>query len=137
MTLTDPSLPLQKSISDRLLASPEFQAVFEGRLFDRIQNNPAFPYSNFGDTQLLPETGEGTDAASSFVTLHVWERFKGFDKVKSGGAIIVKLLHDQDITLPSGQVQSVLLESARYIRDPDGLTSHGILTFEILTDAND
>lgn len=134
--LTDPSLPLQAAIMALLSGNSEVAALVADRIYDRIPNVPTFPYLTFGDTQLLPETGEGTDAASSFVTLHTWERFKSFDKVKNLGQLVIGALHDQELELPSGQVQSILLESARYIRDPDGLTSHGILTFEILTDAN-
>src|SRR5262249_55883285 len=105
------------------------------RVFDRIPNGPMFPYVSFGEIQVIPETGEGTDAAQSFVTLHAWDRFKSSSATKNLSRLIMASLHDADLTLPEGQVQSLLLENARTLPDPDGLTMHAVLTFNILTDA--
>jgi hypothetical protein len=86
--------------------------------------------------QVLPELGEATDAATAHVTLHSWDRFKGSDAVKSIGKYVIAALHDQRSRLVDGVVQSLLLESARTLRDPDGLTKHGVYQFAVLTDAN-
>ena len=105
-------------------------------MFDRIPNGPAFPYVSFGEIQVIPETGEGTDAAQAFVTLHAWDRFKSSSATKNLSRLIILSLHDAELTLPEGQVQSLLLGSARTLPDPDGLTMHAVLSFNILTDAH-
>jgi LDH2 family malate/lactate/ureidoglycolate dehydrogenase len=56
----------------------------------------------------------------------------GSVEAKQLSAAVGAVLHDA--ALPA--VQSILLQESRIIPDPDGLTSHGILTFQILTDAN-
>lgn len=134
--LTDPTLPLQQAISALLLADPDVASLIDDRLFDKIPNAPEFPYASFGEFQLLPELGEGTDAAQSFVTLHTWDRFKSSRATKGLARAVIAALHDQDVVIDGGAVQSLLLESSRVLPDPDGLTSHGVLTFQILTDAN-
>lgn len=134
--LTDPSADIQAAIAALLLADPDIKALVKDRVFDRIENVPELPYITIGEAQVIPELAECTDAAESRITIHTWSRFKTFKAVKSLGKIIIRLLHDGDLAISDGNVQSMLLESARYLRDPDGLTSHGVLTFSLLTDAN-
>lgn len=142
MTFTDPSLTLQGAIVGALKAAPAVTAIIDDRVFDRVPRKPdgspdvQFPYVAFGDGQVLPELAECTDAADSFITLHIWSRAVGFPECKRLGAAVTAALHDATLTLADGTLQSLLLDSSRYLRDPDGLTSHGILTFAALTDAN-
>ncbi|MGY3527698.1 DUF3168 domain-containing protein [Bradyrhizobium sp. USDA 4452] len=142
MSLTDPSLALQGAIVAALKDDAGVSAIVAARVFDQVGRNPdgsptvAFPYIAIGDTQVLPELAECTDAASSYVTLHLWSRAVGFPEVKRLGAAVIKVLHDAALELAGGTLQSLLLNSTHYIRDPDGLTSHAVLVFEALTDAN-
>lgn len=134
--LTDPSADIQTAIGKLLLGSAEVASLVGERVFDRIPNVPEFPYITIGSAQVIPELAECTDATESHITVHTWERFKTFSAVKRLGKIVIKLLHDADLPISDGVVQSMLLETAQYLRDPDGLTSHGVLTFQVLTDAN-
>ena len=134
--LTDPTRVLQAAIRDRLLSVGEIRALIEDRVFDRIPNGPTFPYVSFGEIQVIPETAEGIDATRTFVMLHAWDRFKSSSATRSLARLIIAALHDADLTLPEGRLQSLLLQSSRTLPDPDGLTMHAVLTFDILTDAN-
>jgi hypothetical protein len=142
MSLTDPSLDLQGAVVKALKADAGVKAIVGAGVFDTVARKPdgspnvAFPYIALGDMQMLPELAECTNAATNFVTLHLWSRAVGFPEVKQLGAAVIKALHDTTLTLASGSLQSLLLNSSRYLRDPDGLTSHAVLTFEALTDAN-
>ncbi len=133
--LTDPSGALQAAIVAQLNADAQIVGLIDDRIYDRVPNLPTYPYVAFGDTQVLPELGEGTDSVEAFVTIHVWERFKGFDNVKSVAKLIAASLHDAELTIAGNVLLSILLQSSRTLRDPDGLTSHGVLTFQVLTDA--
>jgi hypothetical protein len=134
--LTDSSSELQVAITAALMADPEIIALVADRIYDRIPDGRVFPYIVFGDTQILPDLSEGTDATLAYVTIHTWDRFQGFDAIKSVGKRVVAVLHDQPLAITGSVVQSILLDSSRYLRDPDGLTSHFVATFSILTDAN-
>jgi hypothetical protein len=134
--LTDPTQALQTAITDRLLASDAIKAIVDDRIYDRIPNAPTFPYVSFGEIQIMPELAEGTDAAKALATLHAWDRFTSSTATKTLSRLIIAALHDADLVLSEGKVQSLLLQSARTLPDPDGLTMHAVLTFEILTDAN-
>lgn len=140
--LTDPGLDLQGAIVVALKGDAGVKALVNAGVYDSVSRGPdgvptvAFPYVAFGDTQLLPESGEQTDAAETIVTLHCWSRAVGFPEVRKIAKAVIAVLHDATLALASGQLQSLLLESSQVLRDPDGLTSHAVLKFSALTDAN-
>jgi hypothetical protein len=83
--LTDPRLALQKAIVGALMADTDVKAVVSDRIYDRIPRNQAtgaitaeFPFIGLGDTQLLPELAECTDAAETSITIHCYSRAVGF-----------------------------------------------------------
>jgi Protein of unknown function (DUF3168) len=142
MTFTDPGVALQRAIVQALLADSAVAALVAKGVYDTVprdsDGSPSapFPYVTFGETQTIPELSECTDAAETFVTLHTWSRKVGFGEVKALSAAVITALHDQPLTLASGAIQSLLMQDSRTLRDPDGITSHGVITFQILTDAN-
>lgn len=140
--LTDPRFDLQKAIVPFLQGYAPLSALIGDRVFDRVprgkdgQITASFPFVNIGDYQLLPEIAECTDAAETILTLHCWSREVGFPEVMRIAAAVTERLHDGAVPLENGTLQSLLLDSSRILRDPDGLTSHAVLTFSALTDAN-
>jgi hypothetical protein len=138
MTFTDPGFDIQRDIVAALKANAAVKAMVKDRVYDRVPRdrngdpNVPFPYITLGDTQTLPDLAECTDAAETFFAIHIWSRKVGSVEAKQLSAAVGAVLHDA--ALPA--VQSILLQESRIIPDPDGLTSHGILTFQILTDAN-
>jgi hypothetical protein len=103
--LTDSTQALQTAITDRLLAGDEIKAIVDDRIYDRIPNGPVFPDVSFGKIQILPELAEGTDAAKAFATLHAWDRFMS-STAKTLSRLIIAALHDADLVLSEGKVQS-------------------------------
>jgi hypothetical protein len=135
--IDDPSEPLQRSVFTIVTGNTAVAAIIGGRLFDRVPPEPVFPYCKFGEFQLLPENGECLEGAQVFMTLHAFSRPEpkvGSTENKKLGRAIIAALDDADLTTPDVSVNSCLLESVNYITDPDGLTSHGVLVFSILTD---
>lgn len=141
MTITDPGYVLQAAIVSELKSNGGVSAIVGSRVFDRVARNPDgspqadFPYVALGDTQFIPDEAECTDAGETNLTLHCWSRAVGFPEVRRLAAAVANALHDVSLPLDSGNVQSLLLQSSRVLRDPDGLTSHAVLNFSVLTDA--
>ncbi|TFV34556.1 DUF3168 domain-containing protein [Bradyrhizobium frederickii] len=136
MAFTDPAADIRAAIEAKLKATPAVADLVGDRIFDRVPAKPEFPLVTIGNMQVIPESADGVDAAETAVTIHVWDQFKQADKSRKVGGAVVSALHDEELRTDSGSAQSVLLESASYLRDPDGVTNHAVLTFGILTDAN-
>ncbi|MHC2677520.1 hypothetical protein ACVI1J_009683 [Bradyrhizobium diazoefficiens] len=136
MAFTDPAADLWAAIEAKLRSDQALSALIDGRIFDRVPAKPDYPLVTIGNMQVIPESADGVDAAETAVTIHVWDQFKQVDKSRQVGGAVINLLHDEQLQTVSSGTQSVLLESASYLRDPDGVTNHAVLTFSVLTDAN-
>lgn len=140
--LTDPRFALQIAVVKSLKDSAAVATIVSDRVYDRVPRgkNGAitadYPFVGLGDTQMQPELAECTDAADTSFTLHCWSQKVGFPEVLQLSAAVIAALHDASLPLVDGTLQSLLLESSQVLRDPDGLTSHAVLTFSALTDAN-
>ncbi|MBW7967578.1 DUF3168 domain-containing protein [Bradyrhizobium sp. BR 10261] len=135
MALTDPAADIRSAIVAKLSADPALANLIADRIYDRVPAKPDYPLVTIGNMQVIPESADGIDAAETAVTIHVWDQFKAADKSRQVGGAVVGVLHDEELSTASSGTQSVLLESANYLRDPDGVTNHAVLTFSILTDA--
>lgn len=136
MSITDPSYEIQQSVVAALKGSAQLAAIVGVQVFDRVDPAKIPPYVNVSSASFVPELGEGTDAGQSYIEVHGWSEKPGYGEAYKIGAAVIAALHDADLVVAGRPVQSILLETARYLRDPDGVTSHGVFSFNILTDAN-
>ncbi len=58
-----------------------------------------------------------------------WSREEGFREVKRVAGAVRNCLHDAPVTLVDNALVYLVCEGRRDFRDPDGLTSHSLLTF--------
>ncbi len=68
------------------------------------------------------------------MNLHVWSRNEGFVETKRIGDAIERSLHLASLSVAGSRVVEIAFEQANYIKDPDGITRHGIITFRALTE---
>jgi hypothetical protein len=83
-----------------------------------------------GDDQELPAdevVGRYTKLAA---TLHVWVKEPGLVQTKTIAGRLRRILSGQRWTLDDYRCMDTRFQSARFLRDPDGETTHGVVTFE-------
>lgn len=96
-----------------------------------------FPYVEIGDRQVIPDdaaasTGGSDDGVSDFFDLHIWSRHQGKKEIAQITDVLHTMLHGQTLTV-SGRASALSwIRSVRTIRDPDGITQHGIVNVEII-----
>lgn len=130
--MADPSLALQGAINTRLRSQV---SGVSNRVFDRVPADVVFPYIELGEFQTLDDGAQCHDGQEVYVTLHVWSRAVGQVEVKTIGAAVRGALHEAELTLAGWQFLEIAHQDTRYLKDPDGLTSHAVLTFRALTAA--
>lgn len=133
---------LQAAVFDALRAHASVHGYTSGRIYDSIPqqhtkpgDSSHFPYVQIGDDEIIDESNGCGLAFECFVTVHVWTREPGKPQAKLIGAAVRAAL---DVSLDVGgfvcrDVES-RFNSARYFLDPDGLTTHGVLTFRFVFD---
>lgn len=134
--MSDPSYALQVALVAALKAAGALPDVVGGRVYDSVPPDAAFPYVTLGDGQVLPDKAECVDGVEVSMQVDAWSRQVGYGEVKTIGAAIVAALDDKPLAVAGFNVTVFELESARYLRDPDGKTRHGVITFRGLLEAS-
>lgn len=134
--MSDFGFPLQTAIYAALTgASP---VIAGGRIYDDPPQavpprTVEYPYVEIGETQVIPDDTSGNDAGiSEFVDLHIWSTYRGMKEVKEIAARIHDVLHEASLTVVGRTSAFAFIRNKRTLRDPDGVTRHGIVTVEII-----
>ncbi len=129
----DSSAALQKALVARLRAAVPLASA---RVYDRPPEPVTFPFIAIGAVQAVGDDAECIDGATLFVTLHLWSRAVGAVECRKMSDQVAAALADwqPDLSADGFVFVDSRLRSAQTLADPDGLTTHGILTFEAMTE---
>jgi hypothetical protein len=136
MSYSDPSLALQKG-SLSILKAGTTGVLVGGRIYDGVPPNAVKPYVSFGPFQLLPEHGDCLDGGEAIMTIDAWSVVPGTSstvEVKAIGAAIARDLDRATLTLDGQRMIEFSIEQIQYMRDPDGITAHGVVTVHAWTE---
>lgn len=126
----DPSLDLQKAINARLRSQVPAVA---SRVYDEVPQGVTFPYIELGEFQTLDDGAQCHDAVEVFATLHAWSRSRGQVEAKTIAGAMRAALHEAELNLGADwQFLEIAHQDTRCLKDPDGRTSHAVLTFRAL-----
>lgn len=126
----EPSLDLQKAIRARLLASADLMALVPAdHVIDLTGRPERMPEVQIGEGQTIYRRFDST----SYATLHVWVQEPGLIGAKAiAGAIVPALRIDAQITgvlaLDHFICHDLAVTQTRFMRDPHGPYSHGVVT---------
>jgi len=131
--MADPSLALQGAINTRLRSGVP---AVSNRVFDRVPADVVFPYIELGEFQTVDDGAQCHDGQEVYATLHVWSRTVGQVETKTIAGTVRGSLHEAELDLGGDwQFLEIAHQDTRYLKDPDGLTSHAVLTFRALVAA--
>ncbi len=135
MSYSDPALQLQKALVAVLKADAGVNAIIAGRIYDAVPGGAVKPYLSFGPFQMLPEHGSCLDGGEAFVTLDGWAAGPDTVQVKQLGAAVAKALDLAPIMIDAPpRLVEMTVEQTQYMRDPDGITAHAVITVHAFTD---
>ncbi len=129
--MSDPSLPLQNAYWSRL---QDQVAEVQDRVYDRVPATAIFPYLEIGEIQTISDGADCLDSTEVFVTLHVWSRAVGQVEARRLAAAARTALHGWLPALEGFRVVEHEHRDTRTLDDPDGVTSHAVLSFRALID---
>jgi hypothetical protein len=134
MTVTGRSAQLQAAYLAKLKADAGVQAIFGNpiRCYEDVSLGATFPYITLGEDQDIPRLADCINGSEIIVTLHAWSRAGGYAEVKQGADAINDALHDAGYTLPNFAVSVFQRHGYHQMKDPDGLTTHAVITFRAI-----
>lgn len=130
--MSSAALEVQTAIFAILDADVTLSALTTGVFDDVPEGYTDFPYVTLGEDVL---TELDTDSVLGFrvsVTIHSWSQYRGQKETKQVQDAIYRALHHADMTVNGYDVILSRLVDQTSERDPDGLTRHGVQTFELL-----
>lgn len=142
--MSDLALALQGAVF-AVLSEPgsPVAPLVEGRIYDRVPTEngrvkASFPYITIGEAETADAGADCVEAEDVTLTLHVWSRAVGSVEAKRIGGALKAALHEAELTLGDGsRLTELRWRGASYSLDPDGLTTHGVVTFLALAEASD
>ncbi|WP_131193718.1 DUF3168 domain-containing protein [Lichenihabitans psoromatis] len=130
--MIEPTYALQVAMTAALKAGQGVGAP----LFDRVPVTTPDPYVSLGDHQFVPAAADCLDRLGAVhSTLHVFSTAYGSKEARAiAGAIIDRLDHAVLDLGPDWGAIEIAFTGSRIVPEPDGKTSHVVITFTTLLD---
>lgn len=141
--MIEPSVALQKGIFAALNTSAHVIEAFSSlgktkRIYDRVPTNQGvvapnlYPYIQIGGDTVEDVGNACVDMAESYVDIHVWSLAVGQLEAKALSAAVTRALDDA-IEIEGHGVVVFAIDDIRNIPNPDGLTTHRVVTVRYVT----
>jgi hypothetical protein len=145
----EPTYELQLAALNALRATPELVALVGTKIFDRVPERQlngalvpdvASPYISFGPVTVISEDADCIDGLEVTFQLDAWSwgsgEAYGSVQVRKITGIIRKALHNAELTLTTNALVTLTHELTRILRDPDGVTNHGVIQFTAIVETH-
>lgn len=128
-----PELTLQKAVRERLISSAGVVALVPAdNILDRNQRPNPDPSIILGEGQSVDD-GDSISRTLTriYMDLHLWKKELSTQGVKALAGAIRSTINGGRLKLDPGfHCVDCRVSSMRFLRDPDGETSHGVVTVE-------
>ena len=118
-------------VIDSVLSASGVVGVFD---FRNVPQNQPFDYITLGEGFELPNNTLGRRGYTYYPTIGIWSRSKGTDIPTAIVARINTLVDQKILTLSTHEHVSTLYQRATWLADPDGLTLHVALQYQLYTE---
>jgi hypothetical protein len=125
------ALAFQQAARALLVGSADVTALVPAdNVVDANGRPERFPSIHLGEDQELPGDDVVGRYTELFATMHIWTREPGLAQAKAIAGAVRRALNLQTWTLNGYRCIDTRLDSARFLRDPDGQTGHGVVTIK-------
>lgn len=139
--MTDRSPQLFAAIYAALGADATLASLLggSGRVFNGVPAGQALPYVDIAEATAVDYGTSSGDAQEHTFTLHVWteQPAAGKSARKLCTEIVARvreILHGAPTPMGAGNMPNLRCEFSETMRDPDGLSWHGVLRFRAVTE---
>lgn len=134
--MSEATLAAQRIMVTTLRADPAVTALVPAaNIFDRSARPEIFPCIIVGEAYAVGADNDCGEMSEVYCEAHVWTRENGLSACKTIAGAVRRAMKGID-RVHDGFRTSFNFESARYLRDPDGLHSHGVVEFMALSDGD-
>lgn len=127
------ALAFQQAARGILIANSDVTALIPAaNILDANYQPEVFPRLVIGEDQEIPADDVVNRYTDLHSTFHIWTREPGLESAKAIAGAVRTALVLTNWTQGGYVGIRTMLASARFLRDPDGQTAHGVITFKTL-----
>ncbi len=123
---------LQSSIYTALNVSAITTTLACG-VYDEVVEGNSYPFISLGEETAIDYSTNNLVGAETTINIHIWSRYKGSKQTKQIMDKVHDLLHDVSLTVSGVNLINLRFEYSDIMRDPDGITRHGVMRFRAIT----
>jgi len=123
---------LQSSIYSALNVSAITTTLACG-VYDEVVEGNSYPFITLGEETAIDYSTNNLVGAETTINIHIWSRYKGSKQTKQIMDKVHDLLHDVSLTVSGVNLINLRFEYSDIMRDPDGITRHGVMRFRAIT----
>ncbi|BBF93379.1 DUF3168 domain-containing protein [Blastochloris tepida] len=130
------ALALQGAVVAALKADAAIAELVGARIYDAVPAEAAFPYLVVDGWDALPDPADAYDGVDIAFVVHAWSRAVGFPETHRLAAAVEGALFEDALSpalAAAGlRLVEIRVERTHALRDPDGHTRHGVVSFEAM-----
>ena len=123
---------LQTTIYSTLSNDNTLTNTLGAGVFDEVVENASYPFVALGEETAIDYSTKDLDGGEFTINIHVWSQYKGSKQTKEIMDRIHDLLHDSSLSVSGFNLANLRFEFSDILRDPDGITSHGVMRFRAI-----
>ena len=131
----DAQAAVQSAVYGVLVADAGVTALVGARVYDHVPSNAVFPYLSIGEAEAEPFDDKTKSGMMQALEIHTWSRARGATETKDVMAAVAAALHRAGLTVTGHELAWIRFTKSEVMLEDDGLTRHGVQTFEVATQA--
>ena len=130
--MTIAQFALQSKIFTTLNTDNTLTNTLGASVFDDVPEETAFPLVVLGEDTTVDFSTKDLVGSETTINIDIFSRYRGSKETKNIMDRIHTLLHDSSLTVSGVNLINLRFEFSDVIRDPDGITRHGIMRFRAI-----
>ena len=118
---------LQQAVYTTLSGDSQLTSTLGAGVYDDVPQGSAYPFVTLGDDGAIDYSTVDLVGSQTALNIHVWSQSYGSRETKDIMDRIHTLLHDASISVTGYNLINNRFEFSDVLRDPDGITRHGVM----------
>lgn len=98
-------------------------------VLDEVKQSQNYPFLTIGEETAIDYSTKDVVGGEYTVNIDVWSQYKGSKETKQIMDKVHDLLHNNNLSVTGFNLINLRFEFSDILRDPDGVTRHGVMRF--------
>ena len=123
---------LQTTIYSTLSSDNTLTSTLGSGVYDEVVEGATYPFVALGEETAIDYGTKDINGGETTINVHIWSQYKGSKETKQIMDRIHDLLHDSNLSVTGFNLINLRFEFSDILRDPDGVTRHGVMRFRAI-----